>query len=67
MHILLLRRQKYTQQEVAKIVRCSQGTVSNVVRRFKKESWNSVYDKPREGRPTRLTNDQKKNSQREND
>ena len=59
LHILLLRRQKYTQQEIAAIVRVTQGTVSNVCRRFKKEGWSSVHDKPRDGRPTFLNSKQK--------
>ena len=58
-HILLLRRQKYTQQDIAAIVRVTQGTVSNVCRRFKKEGWNSAYDKQRDGRPTFLNPKQK--------
>jgi transposase len=59
LQILLLRRQKYTQQEIATIARVTQGTVSNVCRRFRKEGWQSVHDKPREGRPSRLTREQK--------
>ena len=59
LHILLLRRQKYTQQEIAAITRITQGTVSNICRRFLKEEWNSVYDKPRDGRPSCLTPQQK--------
>lgn len=59
LHILLLRRQKYTQQEIAAIVRVTQGTVSNVCKRFKKEGWSSVHDKPRDGRPTLLNPKQK--------
>jgi transposase len=59
LHALLLRRKKYTQPEIASIVHVSQGTVSNICRRFLKEGWNSVYDKPREGRPSRLTQEQK--------
>ena len=59
LHVLLLRRQKYTQPEIAGIVKITQGTVSNVCRRFLKEGWSSVYDKPREGRPAQLTKTQK--------
>ncbi len=59
LHVLLLRRQKYTQKEIASLVRVTQGTVSNVCRRFKDEGWDSVYDKPRERRPARLTKEQK--------
>lgn len=59
LHVLLLRRQKYTQPEIAAIVHITQGTVSNICRRFLKEGWNSVYDKPRDGRPSRLTLQQK--------
>lgn len=59
LHILLLRRQKYTQQEIAAMVHVTQGTVSNVCRRFLAESWLSVYDKPRSGKPSRLTVQQK--------
>lgn len=55
LHILLFRRQKYTQQEIAVMMRVTQGTVSNVCRRFQKEGWNSVYDKPRSGKPAKLT------------
>jgi len=58
LHVLVLRRQRYTQQEIAQLLRITQGTVSNVCRRFKKEGWSSVYDKPREGRPARLNKDQ---------
>src|SRR3989338_6022846 len=64
LHILLLRRQKYTQPEIAAIVCVTQGTVSNICRRFLKEGWASVYDKPRNGRPSRLT-PQQKNSLKE--
>jgi transposase len=59
LHILLLRRQKYTQQEIAAMVHVTQGTISNVCRRYLKESWASVYDKPRSGKPSRLTAQQK--------
>jgi transposase len=59
LHILLLRRQKYTQPEIAAMVHVTQGTVSNICRRFLKEEWASVYDKPRDGRPSRLTSQQK--------
>lgn len=60
LHVLLLRRQKYTQPEIATMVSITQGTVSNICRRFLKEGWTSVYDKPRGGRPSRLTLHQKK-------
>jgi transposase len=59
LHILLLRRQKYTQQEIAVTVHVTQGTISNVCRRYFKEGWSSVYDKPRSGKPSRLTVQQK--------
>jgi transposase len=55
LHILLLRRQKYTQQEIAAMVHVTQGTISNVCRRFLASGWSSVYDKPRSGKPARLT------------
>jgi len=58
-HVLLLRRQNYTQPEIAEIVRVTQGTVSNICRRFEKNSWESIYDKPRKGRPARITRAQK--------
>jgi len=64
LHVLLLRRQKYTQPEIAAMVHVTQGTVSNICRRFLKEDWASVYDKPRDGRPSRLT-PQQKNSLKE--
>lgn len=64
LHVLLLRRQKYTQPEIAAIVHVTQGTVSNICRRFLKDGWASVYDKPRDGRPSRLT-PQQKNSLKE--
>lgn len=57
--VLLLRRQKYTQQEIAAIVRVTQGTVSNICKRFEKEDWQSIYDKPRDGRPAQITRAQK--------
>lgn len=63
LHILLLRRQKYTQPEIATMIHMTQGSVSNICRRFLKEGWNSVYDKPRDGRPSRLTIQQKKTLQ----
>ena len=59
LQVLLLRRQKYTQPEIAAMVHVTQGTVSNICRRFLKEGWISVYDKPRDGRPSRLTPQQK--------
>ena len=59
LHVLILRRQKYTQPEIAAMVHVTQVTVSNICRRFLKEGWMSVYDKPREGRPSRLTQQQK--------
>ena len=64
LHVLLLRRQKYTQPEIAAMVHVTQGTVSNICQRFLKEGWVSVYDKPRGGRPSRLT-PQQKNSLKE--
>lgn len=59
LHVLLLRRQKYAQQEIAAIIHVTQGTVSNVCRRFLKEGFDSVYDKPRSGKPARLSTQQK--------
>lgn len=59
LHVLLLRRQKYSQQEIAAISSITQGSVSNICRRYLKEGWGSVYDKPRNGRPTQLTKAQK--------
>jgi transposase len=59
LHILLLRRQNYTQQEIAAIVHVTQGTISNVCRRFLADGWPSVHDKPRTGKPSRLTAEQK--------
>ena len=59
-HVLLLRRQKYTQSEIAAMIHVTQGTVSNICRRFLKYGWISVYDKHRDGRPSRLTLKQKK-------
>ena len=59
LHVLILRRQKYTQPEIAATIHVTQGTVSNICRRFLKEGWESVHDKPREGRPSRLTQQQK--------
>ena len=59
LHVLLLRRQKYLQQEIAAITRITQGSVSNICRRYLKEGWGSVYDKPRDGRPALLTKAQK--------
>ena len=58
LHILLLRRQKYMQQEIAAIVHVTQGTVPNVCHRFTKEGWSSVHDKPRSGKPPKLTKKQ---------
>jgi len=58
-HVLLLRRQKYTQQEIAAMVHVTQGTISNICRRYLSEGWSSVYDKPRSGKPSRLTSLQK--------
>ena len=60
-HVLLLRRQKYTQKEIADIVCVTQGTVSNICRRFEKEKWQALYDKPRDGRPAQLSTEQKDN------
>ena len=59
LHVLLLRRQKYSQQEIAAMIHVTQGTVSNVCRRFLKEGFDSVYDKPRSGKPARLSTQQK--------
>lgn len=59
LHMLLLRRQKYSQQEIAAIIPVTQGTVSNVCRRFLKGGFDSVYDKPRSGKPARLSTQQK--------
>ena len=64
LHVLLLRRQKYTQLEIAAMVHVTQGTVSNICQRFLKSGWISVYDKPRDGRPSRLTRKQKKSLQK---
>lgn len=59
LQILLLRKKKYTQQEIAASTYVTQGTVSNVCKRFLKEGWDSVYDKPRSGKPAALTKKQK--------
>jgi len=39
LHILLLRRKNYSQEEISSIIEVTQGTVSNVCRRFVKEGW----------------------------
>ena len=59
LQILLLRKKKYTQQEIAVSTSVTQGTVSNMCKRFLKEGWNSVYDKPRSGKPAALNKKQK--------
>src|SRR3990167_81583 len=59
LHVLLLRKQRYSQQEIAAIAQITQGSVSNICRRFLNEGWSSVYDKPRDGRPARLSCAQK--------
>ncbi len=59
LHILFLRRRNQTQQNISDLVGVTQGTVSNVCRRFLDESWDSVYDKPRSGQPSFLTNRQR--------
>ena len=58
-HALLLRRQKYTQKEISELLCVTQGTVSNICRRFENKGWQSIQDKPRSGRPARMTNTQK--------
>lgn len=55
LHMLLLHTKKITQQDIARLVCVSQGTVSNVCARFKKSGFDSVYDKPRSGRPAKLS------------
>lgn len=55
LHVLLLRAKKYRQEDIAELVCVTQGTVSNVCARFKKFGLDSVYDKPRSGRPSKLT------------
>jgi len=59
LQILLLRKKKYTQQDIAATTSVTQGTVSNICTRFQNEGWNSVYDKPRSGKPPLLTQKQK--------
>ena len=59
LHILLLHAKKYRQQDIAQLVCVTQGTVSNVCRRFKNFGLDSVYDKPRSGRPSKLTKAEK--------
>ena len=59
LQILLLRKKKYTQQDIAASTNVTQGTVSNICNRFLKEGWSSVYDKPRSGKPPALTKKQK--------
>ncbi len=59
LQILLLRKKKYTQQEIAASTSVTQGTVSNVCNRFFKEGWSSIYDKPRSGKPSALSKRQK--------
>jgi transposase len=54
LQILLLRKKKYTQQDIAASTNITQGTVSNVCNRFIKEKWSSIYDKPRSGKPAAL-------------
>lgn len=60
LQILLLRKKKYMQQDIAAYTNVTQGTVSNVCKRFLREGWNSVYDKPRSGAPARIVPAQKK-------
>lgn len=64
LQILLLRKKKYAQQEIAAATNVTQGTVSNICTRFLKEGWNSVYDKPRSGKPAHLNKKQKEKLQK---
>ena len=49
-HIVLLRNQKLTMEEIAKICFCDRDTVSDAISRFKKEAYNGLYDKEHPGR-----------------
>lgn len=64
LQILLLRKKKYTQQNIAASTQVTQGTVSNVCKGFLKEGWQSVYDKPRSGKPAALTTKHKEQLQK---
>lgn len=59
LQILLLRKKKYGQQDIAAATNVTQGTVSNICTKFQKEGWASIHDKPRSGKPAKLTKKQK--------
>jgi transposase len=59
LHILFLRRRNQTQQNISELLGVSQGTVSNVCNRFLERGFDSVYNRPRSGRPSQLTRKQK--------
>lgn len=53
-HIVLLRNQKLTMEEIAKICFCDRDTVSDTISRFEKEAYNGLYDKDHPGRSCSL-------------
>ena len=59
LHILFLRRRNQTQKNISELLSVSQGTVSNVCARFLERGFDSVYDRPRSGKPSRLSARQK--------
>ena len=59
LHILFLRRRNQTQQNISDLVGVTQATVSNVCNRFLERGFDSVYNRPRSGRPSRLSTKQK--------
>lgn len=59
LHILFLRRRNQTQQNISDLVGVTQATVSNVCARFLERGFDSVYNRPRSGRPPRLSKKQK--------
>ena len=54
-HIVLLRSQGWTQEEIAQICLCNRDTVADALQRFKKQAYAGLYDRPINGRPSILS------------
>ena len=58
-HSILLSSQGLKIKEIAKVYQVDRDTVSTWIKQWEKAEMKSLYDKPRSGRPSKLTSEEK--------
>lgn len=62
-HRILLSSRRVTIKEIAKIYQVDRDTISSWIKKWEQTGVESLYDKPRCGRPSKLTQEEKELAQ----